>query len=133
MKTTQQDLLLLPNYFKKIALVLLIISILTAILAASGIVFVADPFFKEITKNFALLSMLILVLSKEKTEDELISRIRLQSFTVAFIYGVVMVFINPYLNLLFGDSFITDQRLSSLMFSMFFFYFFVFYIAKSNG
>ncbi|MAP54418.1 hypothetical protein [Altibacter sp.] len=47
-------------------------------------------------KNFLLLGMLVVSISKEEIEDEYIVMLRSQSYRMAFLLGVVYVFVQPY-------------------------------------
>lgn len=90
--------LVLPNYFKKIGLVIFIISLVFVL--AVGFLTEGNETIKQIGKNITLISLLIIVLSKEKIEDELIEKLRGQAFTLAFITGVIYAIFQPYINYL---------------------------------
>lgn len=55
-------------------------------------------FFKELTKALLLLSMLVISISKEKTEDEYTMSLRTKSYALAFIVGVLYTIFQPYIN-----------------------------------
>jgi hypothetical protein len=74
----------------------------------------------------------LLALTRNKIEDELTLRIRLKAFAASFIYGVVIVIIEPLINLLFDGSFLSDKGVIELLISMFFFYFIMMFIMKKN-
>ena len=86
----------LPNYYKKIGWGGFVISMIVLI----GTKFIdPDPeVFKEILKKTSLLFLLMVVLSKEKIEDEFIAQIRAQSFSFAFLFGVLMTLFLPFFN-----------------------------------
>lgn len=88
----------LPNYWKKVGWSILIISF--GFLLVNK--FLGDDFsiIKSILKKTALLGLLIVTISKEKIEDELIENLRAKAFSFAFIIGVVYVLIQPLINYL---------------------------------
>ena len=53
---------------------------------------------QQIAKNGMLVGLLIVIISKEKIEDELISKIRGQAFSFAFVVGVIYAIIMPFTN-----------------------------------
>jgi len=84
---------LLPNYFIKIGILVVILSILFFI---SGMIFEKSiPVKKEIIASIGLdgiiIGLLLISLSKSKIEDELIVMIRMQAFAQAFIFSVIYV------------------------------------------
>lgn len=83
----------LPNLYKRIGWGIVILS---AILLISKKVFLSDlSIASQIAKNLALLGLLIVIISKEKIEDELIGMIRGKAFSFAFIAGVVYTLVMP--------------------------------------
>ena len=83
----------LPNLYKRIGWGIVILS---AILLISKKVFLSDlSIVSQIAKNLALLGLLIVIISKEKIEDELIGMIRGKAFSFAFIAGVVYTLVMP--------------------------------------
>lgn len=86
----------LPNYFKQIGWWLFFIS-LFSIFATT--LFDGDfNIIKTVLKNVMLLSLLIVILSKEKIEDELIGNMRSRAFSFSFIIGVIYVLVQPLFN-----------------------------------
>ena len=134
MNKAQQDIRLLPLHFKKFALGIMLVSIL--ILVASELfsesIKIDKDIVKTISKSGFLISLLLFAITRSKIEDELTSRIRLKAFTASFIYGVVIVIIEPFINLLFINSFLSNKGVTELLTSMFFFYFLMTYIMKKN-
>ncbi|NRA94238.1 MAG: hypothetical protein HRU26_16465 [Psychroserpens sp.] len=57
---------------------------------------------KEILKKALLIGLVLMSIAKDKDEDELIVKIRMQSYTYAFITGVIYALIMPYVE--FGVS-----------------------------
>ena len=127
MNKIQKDLNLLPRYWKKIAYWLLTISIIFAILTSSKILTIDKEIAKTISVIGVLISLLILALTKNKVEDELVSKIRLKAFALSFIFGVVWVTITPIMNILFEKNFLFDTYAPQLLITMLIFYFLSFH------
>lgn len=88
----------LPNYWKKIGWGILALSF--ALILVSRYIDVNQFIFKSILKNTALVGLLIVTISKEKIEDELIENLRSKAFSFAFIIGVIYVLVQPLINYL---------------------------------
>jgi len=99
----------LPNRFKKIGFAILIISFISLFINKF---FVNNLEFTLITKYGMLVGLLIASISKEKIEDELISNLRMQSYTFAFIAGVIITLTNPFFSYIV-DFFIKAKESSS--------------------
>lgn len=85
----------LPNYFKKIGVVLTV----------SCLVFVLinkplwdSEMIRMGGKLGMLIGLLMISISKEKIEDELITQLRMQSYTFAFFWGVLYALFQPFIN-----------------------------------
>lgn len=132
MNEIQKDLRLLPTNFKKIALGIMLLSALLVLLSLSKILTIDKEIVKTISKSGFLISLLLFAITRNKIEDELTLRIRLKAFAASFIYGVVIVIIDPFINLLIGDNFFADKGVAELLITMFFFYFIMIFIMKKN-
>jgi hypothetical protein len=84
---------LLPNKFKKIAVVLAIVSIFG--MAAPRLIGEHLEIVRSVSKNLFLIAMLIFTVSKDRFEDELTMQLRAQSYTWAFIFGVGYAILQP--------------------------------------
>lgn len=96
----------LPNKFKIMGLVVFIVSIILSILLE--IYFENNKYqdlFVRIAKTGVILGLLMISISKEKIEDELITKIRMQSFNYAVIASVIVYLTMPFLNLAIVASF----------------------------
>jgi hypothetical protein len=96
----------LPNKFKIIGLVIFIVSLILSILFE--IYFENNKYqdlFVRIAKTGVVLGLLMISISKEKIEDELIAKIRMQSFNYAVIAAVIVYLMMPFLNLVIVASF----------------------------
>ncbi|WP_298420926.1 hypothetical protein [uncultured Kordia sp.] len=87
----------LPHTFKKIGIVLVVVSILFMFARKLLDIEVATTL-KFILKRVVLIGLLMVAISKEKIEDEMIRTIRGQAFKMAFIAGVVYTLIQPLIN-----------------------------------
>ncbi|MGB5463139.1 MAG: hypothetical protein WBM92_07225, partial [Aureibaculum sp.] len=96
LKKIQNYQYLLPNKYKKVGVVLLLISLLTLITRK----YLLDDgeLVRQIAKKGMLLSLLLITMSKEKIEDELIIKLRGQAFAFAFVAGVIYTLIQPLIN-----------------------------------
>lgn len=132
MNKIQQDLRLLPGYFKKVAFGIMLFSALLVVLSTLKVLTIDKEIVKTIVKSVFLISLLLLVITRNKIEDELTLKIRLKAFAFSFIYGVIIVIIEPFIYLLFGDSFLSDKGVTELLISMFFCYFIMMFLMKKN-
>jgi len=88
----------LPNHYKKIGWIGFTLSFVILISAK----FFDDDFsiLIETIKRLLLVFLLIVVMSKEKVEDEMIKSIRSQAFSFAFIGAVAYTLLQPLVNLI---------------------------------
>jgi hypothetical protein len=84
----------LPNYFKKIGLALLLFSLLAAFL--NKYLFEQEEL-RIVFRYSMLLGLLFISVSKEKLEDELVRQLRLQSYSLAFVLGVLYSIATPFI------------------------------------
>ena len=82
----------LPNKFKKIGIGIIVFSIVAIITNKLSI---NNTDLTLTAKYGILLGLLVISISKEKIEDELITNLRMQSYAFAFIVGVVITLTNP--------------------------------------
>jgi L-asparagine transporter-like permease len=95
----------LPNKFKALGLVMFIIAILLIIVFAYY--FENSRFYgllNRISQSILVLGLLIISISKEKIEDELIAKIRMQSYNYAVVGTVVTYLIYPLTDALYFSS-----------------------------
>ncbi|QIH38830.1 hypothetical protein G7A72_08470 [Flavobacterium sp. Sr18] len=90
----------LPNKFKIVGLVLFIASVLSIITSLK--LYMLDVKYHELFERIALSSsvigLLIISISREKIEDELIGKIRMQSYNYAVIVTVLVYLILPFIH-----------------------------------
>lgn len=99
---------LLPNKFKRIGFILFIFAFISYF--AVGVYVESNNYYliQNIAHTIAILSLLMIAISKEKVEDELIAKIRMQSYHYAVIGTVIvhfyMFFVPSILTLLFYSA-----------------------------
>ncbi|PVW15160.1 hypothetical protein [Marixanthomonas spongiae] len=88
----------LPNHWKKIGIVLCLALFIT------GIVLKFTDFevgwLKGVLRRGILVGLLIISISKDKNEDEMIVSLRSKAYTLAFIFGVAFTCVQPLLEYL---------------------------------
>ncbi len=83
----------LPNKYKKIGWVVIIGAFMLMIAKK----FVDEPsWVKPVLRNVMILGFLMVSISKEKIEDELMASLRATSYRLALIIGVLYALIQPY-------------------------------------
>lgn len=132
MKKLEKNLKLLPNYYRKIGFALVGIVIIIIILSITKIIVAEDELLKSISGSILLIAFLLIALARDKIEDELTIIIRLRALAGTFIYGVVILIIDPFINLLFEGAFYSDKGATSLLNGMFVFYFIMVFIMKKS-
>ena len=98
----------LPNYFKKIGVGLFILSFISLFINALSI---NDFEIRAIIKFGMLIGLLFISISKEKIEDELVTKLRMQSYTFAFILGVIFTLLLPFIDYFFDYIFKTNEAM----------------------
>lgn len=95
----------LPNGAKKIGWIIFSIAFVALFLTTKD----SNP--KLISKYSILLGLLMVSISKEKIEDELVKNLRMHSFTFAFIFAVFIAITNPLSSYLANFVFAEKQDL----------------------
>ena len=114
---------LLPNYFKKVGLSLIIISIMSAVIIK---VFHLDDLFNKKILGTIFLDLLIIfccliIFSRDKIEDEMTFFIRLKHFAGTFAGMVTMVILRNIMDIASGEN-PKDYSATELIFAMCFFH-----------
>lgn len=86
----------LPHKFKIIGAVIFAVSFI----ALMSRMFISGDtaLLAELSKKGLLIGMLLLSISRDKEEDELTSKLRAQSYALAFVIGVVYALVMPYVD-----------------------------------
>ena len=127
-----QELHLLPNYFKKMAGGLFIAIFLFALLHITKVIPIDDDIGKLVLENGILLCLLMPAITKDKIEDELTVNIRMQAFAAGFIFGVLMVIIYPLINIIIEGAYKADYGSFQLLLTMLFFFHAVYIYGKKK-
>lgn len=125
---------LLPNKFKKLGWVVVLLAILFALCTGAGIVPLeasVKESMRHVLLNVLILGMLLIAWAKDSVEDELTLLIRFRVLGSAFIWAVLLVIIKPFIDMLFQDS-ISEMGGQQLVLSMLFYYLMVYNIQKRN-
>lgn len=88
----------LPYYFYKVGMVIVGASIVMMFVRA----FALDgdqEILKEVLRKGILIGMLLMSIARDKDEDEMVVKLRMQSYTYAFIAGVLYALIMPFVDL----------------------------------
>jgi hypothetical protein len=119
----------LPHKYRKIGIGIFVISFIAMFIVA----FTSTNLeLKQVTKYGILVGLLIASISKEKIEDELVRNLRMQSYTFAFIFGVIITITNPLFNFIANLIFekqqanfsgVGDWQILWILLSVQFFYF----------
>ena len=108
--------ILFPNYFKKIGVGLILLSFIVLVILGYYKLLPNFPEMKQQMEKFLfVLGLLFICFSREKNEDELVDRIRMQTLKVTFYYSVLFYLID----LLLPNSFSLDIIHSSFQFITF--------------
>lgn len=102
----------LPNRFKIIGFILFIVSVISVPLIS---IYLENnkyqDLFQRIGSTIAILSLLMIAISKEKVEDELIAKIRMQSYHYAVIGTVIGYLSLPFISYIISFSFATAPKM----------------------
>ena len=128
-----ENFLVLPNQFKKIGLILFVLSFI--ILIAIKIIEIESRMGVSLLKQTLLVSLLLMAVSREKIEDELIAMIRGRAFSLAFICGVIYALVQPYFDFLVielvkGGAIHEEMNAFQLLFVMLGVYLMFFHVLK---
>ncbi|TDE03931.1 hypothetical protein [Flavobacterium sandaracinum] len=102
----------LPNKFKIVGLVLFIISFISVPVIS---IYLENnkyqDLYQRIGSTIAILSLLTIAISKEKVEDELIAKIRMQSYHYAVIATVLTYLTIPFINFIIISVFSSTLKM----------------------
>lgn len=133
----QPQLRLLPNYFKKIGIGLFLFAIILTPLShyLKSFEFYTIGNYKfayhVVSSDILIIGLLLYSMAKEKIEDELISLIRLQSIAKAFVFGIIILIIIPFIGC-FVEGHIQEVEGQAIIFFTLLSYVHQFYSMKKN-
>ncbi|MEO6348341.1 MAG: hypothetical protein ABIO60_10585 [Aquaticitalea sp.] len=96
----------LPYSYKKVGFIIVVLSFIAII--GNKFIDIVPPWLVSGFKHAMLIGLLIVSLSKEKIEDELIESLRSKSYALAFIIGVGYSLLQPLAN--FGVDLILGKQ-----------------------
>lgn len=131
-KINKKEAVLLPKYFKKIGLVVMILAFVPAVVVKSMNVEMVQSqkeLFRIFTLNAFILGLLFFAWSKDKVEDEMTIALRLKAMAWTFGWAVLYVIVKPIVDLLFKDP-IRDLTGQQVVMSMLFVYLIMYYLQK---
>lgn len=99
----------LPAKFLNVGIAIILLSIVMMFVRA----FALDgetEWLKLLLQQTLLVGMLIMSISKDKEEDEMIITLRSQSYTIAFVVGVLYALVMPYVE--FGVDSVVESNVS---------------------
>ncbi len=125
---------LLPLYFKKLGITVMVLAIVSAVIVKSmnvELVQTQKELFRTLTLNAFILGLLFVAWSRDRVEDEMTVFLRLKSMSWAFIWAILYVIMNPFIDLIFKDpiGILTAQQ---MLLSMLIVYLIMYYLQK-NG
>lgn len=118
MKNKNQQLRLLPQYFKIVGISIFLLSI---VLLTTSIAFEIQlhGVFSQLTFDAMLLGLLVFSMAKDKIEDEYIQFLRTQSIVWAFFFAILLFVFQPLINWILGLKVVEmkgEQIISTLLF-----------------
>ncbi len=129
---------LLPNYFKKIGIGFVLFDYIILIPLAhywEKFEFYRIGNYKDayyvVFFDIFIIGLLLYSMAKEKIEDELITLIRLQSIAKAFVFGIIVVIIIPFIGC-FVNGHIQEVKGQAIILFTLVSYIYQFYSMKKN-
>ena len=131
-KGNKKEAVLLPKYFKKIGLIVMILAFVPTVVVKSmnvEMVQIQKELFRIFTLNAFILGLLFVAWSKDKVEDEMTVAIRLKAVAMTFGWTVLSVIVKPIVDLLFKEP-LKDLTGQDVVMDMLFVYLIVYYLQK---
>jgi FtsH-binding integral membrane protein len=125
---------LLPHSFKKVGITVMVLAIVSALLVKTISIAIAQTqknLFRVLTLNVFILGLLFVAWSRDKVEDEMTLALRLKSMGFAFLWAVLLVIVEPLVNVFFRNP-IENGRAQGLVISMLFVYLTLYYLQKKG-
>ncbi len=117
-KSIRKKPVLLPRKFKMIGVVIILLSIVAMVIFKTTMPHLLKDG-KVFLLNGLILGLLIIVLSKDKMEDEMLMAMRQRGMAASFIGGVVLVIISPFIDILLQGPVETMPAQQVIMFMLF--------------
>jgi hypothetical protein len=132
MNNNNRPLRLLPNSFKAIGGILILLGIGAAVFFKfNPSVTMPAESLKVIFMSILILGLLLIAVSRDKVEDEMSLYLRSQAMIFSFIWGVIRVVVAPFIDMLFRDP-IRVPGAQEVVLSMLFVFIIFQYFLKSR-
>lgn len=133
-KRRKEEPVLLPVYFKKIGLAVMILAFVPTItvnLMNVQMMQNQKELFRVLTLNVFILGLLFVAWSRDKVEDEMTVSIRLKALFWTFTWTVLYVIISPFFDLFLKEPIgnLTGQQ---VVMNMLFVYLLIYYLQKKG-
>jgi hypothetical protein len=125
---------LLPNYFRKAGIVVIVLAFVPLVIARVANITLSpssNEVFRLLSMNAFIVGLLFIAWARDKVEDELTVAIRQNSMLVAFIWGVLNVIIKPFIDMLVKDP-VKDLKAQELISSMLLIYLVLYFVQKKT-
>jgi hypothetical protein len=125
---------LLPNYFNKIGIMVMVLAFVPAIIARAvniPLTPTSKEVFRLLSMNAFILGLLFIAWARDKVEDELTIAIRQKSMVMAFLLTVLYVIIKPFIDMLVKSP-IADLKGQELVFNMLLVYLSLYFLQKKG-
>jgi hypothetical protein len=119
----------LPNYFKKVGLLLILITIIFAVIYQFILFKKSSVLSKHIFLDTLIIGLFLFSFANEKLEDERIMLIRLKAIAQAFVFALTITIISPVFFAVFGNE-LRDLSSIEVILNMLTMYNISFYIQK---
>ncbi|HLO83094.1 MAG TPA: hypothetical protein VK166_19160 [Chitinophagaceae bacterium] len=123
---------LLPNYFKKLGIIVMILALVPAVFVKGADIEISPAskeIFRLLTMNAFILGLLFVAWAEDKLEDEITVALRLKAMASTFIWAVLYVIIKPFIDMLFHEP-VADLKSQELVLSMLFIYMLMYYVQR---
>ena len=134
-KLRKKEPILLPLYFKKIGITVMILALVSAVTVKLLNVQLGQSqkeLFRLFMLNSIILGLVFLAWSRDKLEDEMTRSIRLISMSWTLLWAVLLVVIKPLIDLIFQDP-VNQFTGQEFVIIMLIYYLFVYYQQKRNS
>ncbi|MEM6264151.1 MAG: hypothetical protein AAGI38_16670 [Bacteroidota bacterium] len=126
---TQFRIILLPRYFRIIGIIVLVIGLVPPIaLKKLEIIHIEQEVTRTYVEVLILACLIMIAFTKDKVEDELTTRTRLESFYLAFFMGMGTTILEPFIKLMTSGNFTIETSTFGVLFNMMIFYFLGFFL-----
>lgn len=106
-KYSKNQLRLLPNYFIKIGLFLIVVSFIiqtSIIVVLKNLTDSEREIIKAIFRSSFTIGLFFIAYSRDKLEDEMNYYLRMKSMALTLLFVIVYGILNPFLDYLFNDT-----------------------------